>query len=71
MNKRDHSVIDAMVNMREAEVEETARQILEEGGDPLRLMEQCREAMGIVGTSIDITEHVQLEAQLRQAQKMD
>ncbi len=49
MSERDHSITDAMVNMREEEVVEEARQILDGGGDPLKLMEQCREAMGIVG----------------------
>lgn len=49
MSERDHTLIDAMVNMREEEVVELARQILEDGGDPLKVMEQCRDAMGVVG----------------------
>ncbi len=49
MSERDHTLIDAMVNMREEEVVELARQTLEDGGDPLKVMEQCRVAMGVVG----------------------
>lgn len=49
MSERDHALIDAMVNMREEEVVELARQILEDGGDPLKVMQHCRDAMGVVG----------------------
>ncbi len=40
---------DAMANMREEEAAEAARQILEAGEDPLKVLGVCREAMGIVG----------------------
>lgn len=49
MTEQDQKLIEAMVNMREEEAVEIARQTLEDGRDPLKVMEQCREAMGVVG----------------------
>jgi 5-methyltetrahydrofolate--homocysteine methyltransferase len=49
----DQKLIEAMVNMREEEAEEIARKTLEDGGDPLKVMEQCREAMGVVGNRFE------------------
>jgi len=49
LTEQDQKLIEAMVNMREEEAVEIARQTLEDGRDPLKVMEQCREAMGVVG----------------------
>ena len=42
-------LVDAMANMREEEAVPLAQQMLENGEDPLGVLQSCREAMGIVG----------------------
>ena len=42
-------LIDAMVNMREAEAMDLAQKKLDDGEDPLKILERCREALEIVG----------------------
>ena len=49
MSDKYDTLIDAMANMREEEAVEVATKILESGGDPLTVLENCREAMGVVG----------------------
>jgi len=49
MSDKYDTLIDAMANMREEEAVEVATKILESGGDPLKVLENCREAMGVVG----------------------
>ena len=43
------NLIDAMVNMREAEAMDLARKMLDDGEEPLQILERCREALEIVG----------------------
>ncbi len=43
------NLIDAMVNMREAEAMDLAQKMLNDGEDPLQILERCREALEIVG----------------------
>jgi len=49
MSDKYDTLIDAMANMREEEAVEVATKILESGGDPLTVLQNCREAMGVVG----------------------
>ena len=42
-------LIDAMVNMREAEAMDLAQKMLDDGEDPLQILERCREALEMVG----------------------
>ena len=43
------NLIDAMVNMRETEAMDLAQKMLDDGEDPLQILERCREALEIVG----------------------
>ena len=43
------NLIDAMVNMREAEAMDLAQKMLDAGEDPLQILERCRKALEIVG----------------------
>ena len=42
-------LIDAMVKMKDREAVEIARNMLDGGEEPMKIMEACKEAMGIVG----------------------
>ena len=42
MSDKYDTLIDAMANMREEEAVEVASKILESGGDPLKVLENCR-----------------------------
>jgi 5-methyltetrahydrofolate--homocysteine methyltransferase len=42
-------LIDAMVNMREEESVQLARKMIDEGVDPMRVLDSCKEAMAEVG----------------------
>ena len=42
-------LIDAMVKMKDWEAVEIARNMLDGGEEPMKIMEACKEAMGIVG----------------------
>jgi 5-methyltetrahydrofolate--homocysteine methyltransferase len=46
-------LVDAMVNMREAEAMELAQKMLDAGEDPLQVLEHCREALKIVGKQFE------------------
>ena len=42
-------LIDAMVNMQEKEALAVATGLLEDGEDPLKILDYCKQAMEIVG----------------------
>jgi methanogenic corrinoid protein MtbC1 len=42
-------LVDLVVDMREEEAVKLAEKLLEEGADPLGLLDDCREALGIIG----------------------
>jgi 5-methyltetrahydrofolate--homocysteine methyltransferase len=44
-----HDLVDAMVNMREAEAMDLAQKMLDAGENPLGVLDLCREALEIVG----------------------
>jgi 5-methyltetrahydrofolate--homocysteine methyltransferase len=46
-------LVDAMVNMREQQAIDLARRMLDEGEDPLKVLELCREALEIVGKQFE------------------
>jgi len=48
-----NDLVDAMVNMREAEAMALAQKMLDAGEDPLRVLERCREALEIVGKQFE------------------
>jgi methanogenic corrinoid protein MtbC1 len=43
-------LIDAVVDMREEDAVKIAENLLNSGADPLSLLDDCREALGIIGT---------------------
>lgn len=45
----ENELINAIVNMAEAEAARIAKQMLDEGVDPQNILSDCREAMTIVG----------------------
>ena len=50
-------LVDAMANMREEEALKVAKEELEAGEDPLKILGQCREAMTIVGERFSTGEY--------------
>ncbi|MBN2243206.1 MAG: cobalamin-dependent protein [Acidobacteria bacterium] len=42
-------LVDLVVDMREEEAVKLAEKLLEEGVDPLSLLDDCREALGVIG----------------------
>jgi methanogenic corrinoid protein MtbC1 len=42
-------LIDAVVDMREEDAVKIAEKLLKEGAEPLGLLDDCREALGIIG----------------------
>ena len=46
-------LVEAFVNMREAEAMTSAKELLDKGGDPLKILEQCRKAVEIVGAQFE------------------
>jgi 5-methyltetrahydrofolate--homocysteine methyltransferase len=48
-----NDLVDAMVKMREAEAMELAKKMLDDGGDPLRVLARCRQALEIVGKQFE------------------
>ena len=42
-------LIDAVVDMREDDAVKIAEKLLETGAEPLGLLDDCREALGIIG----------------------
>jgi len=53
MIAQDHSLIQAMANMREDEAVNVAREMLENGEDPLKVLEASREAMELIGNRFE------------------
>ena len=47
--EKSRALVDAMADMREGEALEAAREILESGGDPLKVLALSREAMEVIG----------------------
>ncbi|MCJ7594595.1 MAG: cobalamin-dependent protein [Desulfobacterales bacterium] len=50
-------LIDAVVNMREKEAVEMAKKMIDGGGDPLKVLDACKEAMGTVGKRFEKGEY--------------
>lgn len=42
-------LVDAIVNMKEDEAVSITNELIEGGGDPVKILDACREAVGIVG----------------------
>jgi 5-methyltetrahydrofolate--homocysteine methyltransferase len=57
MSDKVSPFVDAMANMREEEALRLAQQMLEDGEDPLVVLQSCREAMGIVGKHFEEGEY--------------
>ena len=58
MNKQEAQLVEWLADMREDEAHELAnRMLLEEGADPLRVLELCRMAMDIVGKRFEEGEY--------------
>lgn len=51
------SLIDAMVEMQEAEALQKAKQMLDEGTDPMKILEACSTAMETVGNRFEKGEY--------------
>ncbi|MFB0505468.1 MAG: B12-binding domain-containing protein [Thermodesulfobacteriota bacterium] len=49
-----NELVDAMANMREQEALNVAEKMLNDGEDPLRVLELCREAIEIVGKQFEV-----------------
>ena len=50
-------LVDAIVNMRETEAMDCAKELLDKGEDPLKIMEHCRKAVEIVGEQFEKGEY--------------
>lgn len=46
-------LVEAIVNMREVEAMASVRELLDNGEDPLKILEQCRKAVEIVGAQFE------------------
>lgn len=58
MNEQEAQLVEWLADMREEEAHELAnRMLLEEGADPLRVLELCRAAMDIVGKRFEEGEY--------------
>ena len=58
MNEQEAQLVEWLADMREDEAHELAnRMLLEEGADPLRVLELCRMAMDIVGKRFEEGEY--------------
>jgi methylmalonyl-CoA mutase cobalamin-binding domain/chain len=51
------SLIQALVEMQETEALEEARRLLDEGADPMNILESCSRAMEIVGERFELEEY--------------
>jgi len=52
-----NELVDAMANMREQEALSLAKKMLDEGQDPLKILELCREAVEFVGKQFELGEY--------------
>jgi 5-methyltetrahydrofolate--homocysteine methyltransferase len=52
-----NALIEAITEMREEEAVRTAREMLDKGASPLELLNDCREAMAIVGKRFEAGEY--------------
>ena len=58
MNEQEAQLVEWLADMREEEAHELAnRMLLEEGADPMRVLELCRNAMDIVGKRFEEGEY--------------
>ena len=57
MSERERELVSFIADMREEEAVELARAMLEEGADPFRVLELCREAMETVGARFQSGEY--------------
>ena len=57
MQERERKLVEALAEMREEEAIALAREMLEGGADPLRVLELCREGMEIVGKRFEKGEY--------------
>ena len=58
MNEQERNLVEWLADMREEEAMALAnRMLLEEGADPVRVLELCREAMGVVGKRFETGEY--------------
>ncbi len=53
VSEQDQKLIDAIVGMREQEAIELATARLEAGGEPLEILDVCKEAMDVVGRNFE------------------
>ncbi|CAG1014526.1 trimethylamine corrinoid protein [Anaerolineales bacterium] len=49
-------LIEAITEMREGDAVEITRKLLDSGADPVRILDACREAMGIIGKRFETGE---------------
>jgi len=52
-----NELVDAMANMREQEALSLAKKMLDEGQDPLMILELCRQAVEFVGKQFELGEY--------------
>ncbi len=57
MKENDRKLVEAIAEMREEEAVAVARAMLDAGGDPLRVLALCREAMDVVGKRFEKGEY--------------
>ena len=57
MKEHEKQLMEALSDMREEEALSLARQMLDRGEDPVRVLEICREAMDIVGKRFEKQEY--------------
>lgn len=50
-------LIDAMIDMKDKEAVQIAKDLLDQGEDPLKIMDSCKEAMGTVGKRFEKGEY--------------
>ena len=57
MNENERKLVDLVADMEEEEALKLAKEMLDGGTDPLRVLELCREAMDIVGKRFEQGEY--------------
>ena len=57
MDKKEKLLVDLVADMEEEEALALAKELLDGGHDPLRVLELCREAMDIVGKRFEACEY--------------
>ena len=67
MEENEKRLVDLVAEMDEDEALALARQMLDEGVDPLRVLELCREAMDIVGKRFEQLHKTSISGRPRQS----